>query len=82
MTVALLNTQRNDLKKALDLAKLSGLVRPAPTCSGTIQGCFKSLRAANNVLNGLVSQRDFTTIGNTDQREKRPSRASLPILIS
>jgi hypothetical protein len=60
-----------DLKKALKSAKLGGLVRPAPTRWGTIQGCFESLGGADNVLNGLVSQRDFTTTGNTSQKETR-----------
>ena len=60
-----------DLKNALNSAKLSGLIRPAPTRWGTIQGCFKSLRAADKVLNGLVSRHDFTTIGNASQRENR-----------
>lgn len=60
-----------DLKKAFNSSKLGGLVHPAPTRWGTIQGCFKSLRAADNVLNGLVSQRDFVTTGNANQREKR-----------
>ena len=60
-----------ELKKALNSANLGSLVRPAPTRWGTIQACFKSLHAADNVLNGLVSQRDFTTIGNATQRENR-----------
>jgi hypothetical protein len=49
------------LKKALAAAKLSGLVQPAPTHWGTLNGCFKLLRAADNILNGLVSERDFVT---------------------
>jgi hypothetical protein len=59
------------LKKALAAAKLSGLVQPAPTRWGTLNGCFKSLRAADNILNGLVSERDFVTTGNAKQKEKR-----------
>lgn len=60
-----------NLQKALKSSKLKGLVRPAPTRWGTIQDCFKSLRAADNVLNGLVSQRDFVSTGNANQKEKR-----------
>ena len=59
------------LKKALAAAKLSGLVQPAPTHWGTLNGCFKLLRAADNILNGLVSEWDFVTTGNAKQKEKR-----------
>lgn len=62
---------RANLKKALKAEKLNGLVQPAPTRWGTMQGCFKSLRAADGVLNALVSQRDFVSNGNTSQQEKR-----------
>ena len=62
---------RADLRKALKAEKLGNLVQPAPTCWGTILGCFKSLRAADDVLNGLVSQRDFVNKGNANQKEKR-----------
>ena len=44
------------LKKALAAAKLSGLVQPAPMRWGTLNGCFKSLRVADNILNSLVSE--------------------------
>ena len=50
--------------------KLNNLVQVAPTRWGTILGCFRSLRAADDVLNGLVSQRDFVVKGNANQREK------------
>ena len=60
-----------DLKKALNSAKLGGLVRQAPTRWRTIQECLKSLRAADNVLSGLVSQCDFTTIRKISPRENR-----------
>jgi hypothetical protein len=59
------------LKKALNAAKLSGLVQPAPTRWGTLSGCFKSIRAADSILNGLVSERDFTIKGTAKQKEKR-----------
>ena len=58
------------LKKALAVAKLSGLVQPAPTRWGTLNACFKLLRAAGNILIGLVSERDFITAGNAKQQEK------------
>jgi hypothetical protein len=64
---------RANLKKALQSEKLNGLVQPAPTRWGTMQGCFKSLRAADAVLNALVSQRDFVSKGNTNQQQKRAS---------
>ena len=35
------------------------------------------MRAADNALNGLVSQRDFVTTGNVSQREKRASIKSI-----
>ena len=38
---------------------------------GTLDGCLKSLRKADNILNGLVSERDFVTKGYAKQREKR-----------
>jgi hypothetical protein len=44
------------LKKALAAAKLRALVQPAPTHWGTLIGCFKSLRAADSILNSLVSE--------------------------
>ncbi len=59
------------LKKALNAAKLSGLVQPAPTRWGTLSGCFKFIRAADSILNGLVSERDFTIKGTAKQKEKR-----------
>ena len=59
------------LKKALAVAKLSGLVKPAPTRWATLNGCFKSLRAADDILNGLVSEREFVTKGSAKQKEKR-----------
>ena len=59
------------LKKALTLANLSGLVHPAPTRWGILQRCFKSLRAAEGVLNGLVSECDFVTKGSAKQKDKR-----------
>ncbi|CAB4039334.1 hypothetical protein DYB30_009596, partial [Paramuricea clavata] len=59
------------LKKALATAKLRALVQPAPTRWGTLIGCFKSLRAADSILNGLVSERDFVTAGGAKQKEKR-----------
>lgn len=46
-------------------------MQPAPTRWGTLSACFKSLRAADNILNGLVSERDFVTTGNAKQKEKR-----------
>ena len=58
------------LKKALVAAKLSGLVQPVPTRWDTLSGCFKSLRAADNVMSGLVSD-GFVTTGNAKQKEKR-----------
>ena len=59
------------LKKALAAAKLSVLVQPAPTHCSTLNGCFKSLPAAVNILNGLVSEPDFVTTGNTKRKGKR-----------
>jgi hypothetical protein len=59
------------LKKALNAAKLSGPVQPAPTRWGTLSGCFKSIRAAESILNGLVSERDFTIKGTAKQKEKQ-----------
>ena len=38
---------------------------------GTLDGCLKSLRKADNILNGLVSERDFVTKGNAKIRGKR-----------
>ncbi len=64
---------RANLKKALKAAKLEGLVQPAPTQWGTMQGCFKSLWEADSVLNALVSQWGFVSKGNTKQQEKRAS---------
>ena len=64
------NVPRANLKKALKSEKLNGLVKPAPTRWGTMQACFKSLRAADAILNGLVSQRDFVS-DNAKQKEKR-----------
>lgn len=64
------HVQRASLRKALKAEKLNNLVQPAPTRWGTILGCFRSLRAADNILNGLVSQRDFVSKGNAKQREK------------
>ena len=61
---------RANLKKALKSEKLNGLVKTAPTRWGTMQACFKSLRAADAILNGLVSQQDFVS-GNAKQKEKR-----------
>jgi hypothetical protein len=60
---------RANLKKALKSEKLNGLVKPAPTRWGTMQACFKSLQAADAILNGLVLQRDFV-LGNAKQKEK------------
>ena len=65
------------LKRALAAAKLSGIVQPAPTRWGTLYGCFKSLRAADDILNGLVSERDFVTKGTDKQKEKRVSIKSI-----
>ena len=62
---------RAALKKALKQEKLNCLVQPAPTRWGTFQGCFKSLRAADSILNALVAQRDFVSQGNAKQQEKR-----------
>ena len=59
------------LKKALASAKLSSLVKPAPTRWGTIHGCFKSLKAADDILNSLVSERDFVNKGSAKQKDKR-----------
>ena len=59
------------LKKALAAAKLSGLVKPAETRWGTLIGCFKSLKAADSILNALVSERDFVNKGTAKQKEKR-----------
>ena len=59
------------LKKALTTAKLSGLVKPAETRWGTLIGCFKSLKAADSILNALVSERDFINKGTAKQKEKR-----------
>ena len=59
------------LKKALAAAKLSALVKPAETRWGTLIGCFKSLKAADSILNALVSERDFVNKGTTKQKEKR-----------
>ena len=61
---------RATLRRALRAGKLNNLVQVAPTRWGTILGCFRSLRAADDVLNGLVSQRDFVVKGNANQREK------------
>ena len=58
------------LKKALAAAKLSALVKPAETRWGTLIGCFKSLKAADSILNALVSERDFVNKGTTKQKEK------------
>jgi hypothetical protein len=59
------------LKKALAAAKLRALLQPAPTRWGTLIGCFKSLRAADSILNSLVSERDFITASGAKQKEKR-----------
>ncbi len=48
-------------------------MQPAPTQWGTMQGCFKSLREADGVLNALVSQQGFVSKGNAKQQEKRAS---------
>lgn len=61
---------RATLRRALRAGKLNNLVQVAPTRWGTILGCFRSLRAADDVLNGLVSQRDFVVKGNANQRVK------------
>jgi hypothetical protein len=61
---------RAHLRKALKAEKLNNLVQPAPTRWGMILGCFLSLRAAVNILNGIVSQRNFVTKANAKQREK------------
>ena len=58
------------LKKALAAAKLSGLVKPAEIRWGTLIGCFKSLKAADSILNALVSERDFVNKGTAKQKEK------------
>ena len=63
--------QTHHVPKALPAAKLSGLVQPAPTCWGTLNACFKSLRAADDIFIGLVSERDFIMTGNAKQQEKR-----------
>ena len=65
------------LKRALAAAKLSGLVQPPPTRWGTLCGCFKSLRAADDILNGLVSEHDFVTKGTNKEKEKRVSIKSI-----
>ena len=57
---------RATLKKALKQQKLNDLVQPAPTRWGTMQGCFKSLQAADGVLNAINASR-----GNTKQQQKR-----------
>ena len=59
------------LKKALSAANLSGLVKAAETRWGTLIGCFKSLKAADSILNALVSERDFVNKGTAKQKEKR-----------
>ena len=46
-------------------------MQPALTRWGTFQGCFKSLREADSILNALVSQKDFVSKGNAKQQEKR-----------
>ena len=70
------------MRRALRAGKLNNLVQVAPTRWGTILGCFRLLRAADDVLNGLVSQRDFVVKGNANQRESTPrSRRLSPIRI-
>ena len=59
------------LKKALAAAKLRALMQPTPTRWGTLIGCFKSLRAADSILCGLVSERHFITASGAKQRENR-----------
>lgn len=38
-----------------------------------MQGCFKSVKTADGVLNGLVSQRDFVSKGNAKEQRKLAS---------
>lgn len=61
---------RARLKKTLKVEKLNNLVQPAPTRWGTISACFKSLTAADNVLKGILSQRDFVNEGTANQEAK------------
>ena len=58
------------LKAALESAKLKALVTKAKLQWGTIQGLLQSLLYANNVLNSIVSEKDFVS-GTTKQKEKR-----------
>ena len=61
------------LKRALKAANLTRLVAPAPTQWGSLIGCFRSLRAADTVLNAIVSHRDFAggSGATTKQKEQR-----------
>ena len=45
-------------------------MKPAETRWGTLIGCFKSLKAADSILNALVSERDFVNKGTAKQKEK------------
>ncbi|KAH9274709.1 hypothetical protein BASA83_002906 [Batrachochytrium salamandrivorans] len=59
------------LKAALKAANLPRLVAPAPTRWGTLIGCFRSILAADSVLNAIVSQRDFEGNGTTKQKQQK-----------
>ncbi|KAI9920159.1 hypothetical protein PsorP6_015793 [Peronosclerospora sorghi] len=47
------------LKAALKAANLRGLVAPSPNRWGSLIKCFRSILAADAVLNAIVPHRDF-----------------------
>ena len=69
------------LKAALKAANLPRLVAPAPTRWGSLIGCFRSLLAADAVLNAIVSHRNFESNGTLKQKEQKRAITLLPVTL-
>ena len=59
------------LKSALNAAKVKTLEAPAPTRWGSLIRCFRSILAADVILNAIVNHRDFNSSGTTKQKEQK-----------